>query len=408
MKFSELLAILNCYIGQEKSQLDFMYLCFQLVMASPFTEEDSALEENDDYYPFSKKTDVSAAKKVYSGERPLAKTTARFVKGHFEGSGLASAIDEMDDVVKENFCNDLKKHGIICDIDSVGNVVSSLFLQFVEAAIDENDTIHTGLSASAEIRAESGDATNQDTLFLIEVGNKCPLCNAPLLVRNGKGKSVKRYKITQIFPDNISRNLYLAFGRHLQIHGNYNHPDNLIAVCTECSTDYLSEPTEEEFLHLLEIKKSLLQRNKLLQGLDDVGLESEISEAINGMINIDKAGELAELRMDALKVRQKIEPTNKLLIDSVTDDVTHYYSYIEGLFADIDGKQSGTFDRIASEVRLAYQKIKNEGLSQEAVFEYMADWLKKKLSVGRRNDMAINAVISFFVQNCEVFDEISE
>ena len=408
MKFSQLLAILNCYIGQEKSQLNFMYLCFQRVMVPPYTEEDSALEENDNYYPFSKKSEESTAKKVYSGERPLAKATARFVKGHFDGRNLASAIDEMDDVVKENLCNDLKKYGVPCDIDSVGDVVSPLFLQFVEAAIDENDTIQTGLSASAEIRAESGDATNQDTLLLIEVGNKCPLCNAPLLVRNGKGKNVKRYKITQILPDHVSRDLYLTFSKHSRTYGNYDHPDNLIAMCTECSTDYLSEPTEEEFLHLLAIKKALQQRNKLLQGMDDVGLESEISEVVNGMKNIDRAGELVELRMDALKVRQKIEPTNKLLIDSVTDDVTHYYCYIESLFADIDGKESGTFDRIASEVRLAYQKIKNEGLSQEAVFKYMADWLKEKMPIGQRNDMAINAVISFFIQNCEVFDEISE
>ena len=408
MKFSQFLAILNCYIGQEKSQLDFMYLCFQRVMVPPFTEEDSALEENDNYYPFSKKSDESTAKKVCSGERPLAKATARFVKGHFDRSNLASAIDEMDDVVKENLCNDLKKHGVICDIDSAGDVVSSLFLQFVEAAIDENDTIQTGLSASAEIRAESGDATNQDTLLLIEVGNKCPLCNAPLLVHNGKGKNVKRYKITQILPDNVSRDLYLAFSKHSRVHGKYNHPDNLIAMCTECSTDYLSEPTEEEFLHLLEIKKALQQRNKLRLGMDNVGLESEISEVVNGMVNIDKAGELAELRMDALKVRQKIEPTNKLLIDSITDDITHYYNYIEGLFSVFVGRESGTFDRIASEVRLAYQKIKNEGLSQEAVVEYMTNWLKEKLPVGQRNQMAISAVISFFVQNCEVFDEISE
>ena len=408
MKFSQLLALLNCYIGQEKSQLDFMYLCFQRIMVPPFTEEDETLDENDSYYPFTKKSEESAAKKVYSGERPLAKATARFVKGHFDGSCLVSSIDEMDDAVKENLCKDLKKYGVSCEIDSVGGIVSSLFLQFVEAAIDEDDTIQTGLSASAEIRVESNDATNQDTLLLLEVGNKCPLCSAPLMVRNGKGKNVKRYKTTQIFPNDVSRDMYLTFCRHSQTRGNYDQPDNLIALCTECSADYLAEPTEEEFLRLLGTKKALQQRNKLRQGMDDVGLESEISDVVNGMINIDKAGELAELRMDALKVRQKIEPTNKLLIDSVTDDVTHYYSFIEGLFADIDGKESGAFDRIANEVRLAYQKIKSEGLSQDTIFEYMTDWLKEKLPIGQRNDMAINAVISFFVQNCEVFDEISE
>ena len=408
MKFSQLLAMLNCYIGQEKSQLDFMYLCFQQVMVSPFTEEDLARDENDNYYPFSKKSDESAAKKIYSGERPITKTMARFVKGHFDGSKLINAIDEMDDVVKKNICEDLKRCGVVGNVDSVGNIVSSLFLQFVEAAIDETDIIQTGISANAEIRVESNDATNQDTLLLLEVDNRCPLCNSPLMVRNGKGKNVKRYKITQIFPDNVDRNMYLLFSKHSKTYGDYNEPDNLMALCTECSIDYLSEPTEKEFMHLQETKKAFQQRNKLRQSMEDIGLESEISDVVNEMINIDKAGKLTELRMDALKVSQKIESTNKLLLDSIIDDVTHYYSYIEELFADIDCKNSGTFDRIASEVRLAYQKIKMEGLPQETVFEYMANWIKEKLPIGQRNDMAINVVISFFVQNCEVFDEISQ
>ena len=408
MKFCEYLKILNCYIGEEKSQSDFMYELFSLFVSEPYTDEDIKRDEIDEYYPFSTLCGVDISKKVYKGDRVLPKATARFMISHFQKDAFVELLEAMDESVLNNLCSQLSSCGIECDIDNVADVSSDCFHSFLEAAIDENDTIQTGLSASAEIRTESNDATNQDTLLLLEVGNKCPLCSASLMLRNAKGKNVKRYKITQVFPNNVSRDLYLAFSKHSRVLGNYDHPDNLIALCTECSTDYLSEPTEEEFLHLQETKKALQQRNRLRQGMDDVGIESEISNVVNGMINIDKVGELAELRMDALKVRQKIEPTNKLLIDSVTDDVTHYYSYIEGLFADIDGKESGTFDRIASEIRLAYQKIKTEGLSQNAVFEYMTDWLKDKLSVGQRNDRAISAVISFFVQNCEVFDEISE
>ena len=202
--------------------------------------------------------------------------------------------------------------------------------------------------------------------------------------------------------------MYLAFTKYSPIRGDYNHPDNLIALCTGCSTDYLSEPTEEEFFRLLAIKKDLQRRNKLRQNMDDAGLESEIGDVIYRMINIDKAGELVELRMEALKVRQKIKPTCKLLIDSITDDVTHYYNYIESIFADIDRQSSGTFERIASEVHLAYQKIKSEGLGHTAIFEFMTDWFKEKLSAEQRNDLAVSAVISFFVQNCEVFDEIAK
>ena len=286
--------------------------------------------------------------------------------------------------------------------------ITDVYIKSFDARRNEISFVQSyGISNMDILDEASADATNQDTMFLLEVGNKCPLCSARLMVRNGKGKTVKRYKITQIFPDNVSRDLYLAFSKYSDMHGNYNYPDNLIALCAECSADYLSEPTEKEFLHLQTTKIALQQRNKLRQGMDDIGLESEISEVVYGMINIDKAGEITELRMDALKVRQKIEPTSKLLIDAISDDVLHYYGYIESLFADIDGKDSGTFNRIALEVRLAYQKIKNGGLSQGNIFEYMVDWFKGKLPDEQKHELAIRAVVSFFVQNCEVFDEIS-
>ena len=408
MKFSQLLSILNCYIGQEKSQLDFMYLCFQNIMVTPFTKNDVILERNDKYYPFSKKSEESAAKKVYSGERPLAKNTARFVKGHFDRTGIASVIDEMDDIVKENLCTDLKKHGILCTIDDVSDVVSDLFLKFIEAAIDENDIIPTGLFATGEVRIESNTTTNQDTLLLIEVDNKCPLCGAPLMFRNSKGKNVKRYKVTQIFPDNIKRDLYLSFSKTSYSFINYNHSDNLIALCTDCSIDYLSDPTKEEFCHLQAIKKAIQQRFNIRQSMADVGLEPEIAAVVNGLINITNSGQLQELRMDALRIKDKIEPKNKLLIDAITDDVTHYYSYIKHLFADIDDIKSGTFDQIASEIHLVYKKIVKTGISQTEIFEYISNWIKENLSIENQNDIAIKAVISFFIQNCEVFDEISK
>ena len=408
MKFCEYLKILNCYIGEEKSQPDFMYELFSLFVSEPYTDEDIKHDENDEYYLFSSLCGTDIAKKVYKGNRILPKAASRFMISHFQKDKFVEFLGNKDETVLKNLCLQLSSCGIECDIDNVADMASDCFYSFLVAAINENDTIQTGLYASAEIRSESNSATNQDTLLLLEVDNKCPLCGAPLMVHNSKGKNIKRYKITQIFPENVSRVLYLTFSKHSRIHGDYEHPDNLIALCSGCSTDYLSEPTIEEFLQLQKTKKALQQRIKLRQSLDNIDLETKISDVVNGMININKSGELTELRMDALKVRQKIVPTNRLLIDSVTDDVTHYYSYIEGLFADIDGKESGTFDRIASEVRLAYQKIKNNGLSQSEIFTYMAGWLKGKLSIEYQNDMAVSVVISFFIQNCEVFDEISK
>ena len=385
-----------------------MYELFALFICEPYTEEDIKSDEDDQYYPFSAKGSADICKKVYNGSRVLPKATARFMISHFQKDDFVSFLENKDDIVLSNLCSQLSQHGIECNIDNIAEVASNCFHSFIEAALEENDTIQTGLSASAEVRVESNDATNQDTLLLLETDNKCPLCGAPLMFRNGKRKDVKRYKITQIFPDNVSMDLYLAFSKYLKMSIDYSHPDNLIALCSECSTDYLSDPTIEEFLRLKKIKTKLQQRRKIQMSMENIDIEAEICDVVNGLSNIDDSRELAELRMDALKVQEKIEPVNRLLIDAITDDATHYYNYIEELFAEADEKESGTFDRVASEVNLAYKKIKDNDLTQNEIFSYMSHWLKEKLPIEHRNDMAISAVISFFVQNCEVFDEISE
>ena len=186
MKFCKYLKILNCYIGAEKSQPDFMYQLFSLFVSKPYTDADIRRDENDEYYLFSTLCGADISKKVYKGDRVLPKAAARFMISHFRKRAFANLLEDMDETVLVNLCSQLSTFGIECDIDNVADVASGCFHSFLEAALDENDTIQTGLSASAEIRAESSDATNQDTLLLLETTNKCPLCGTPLMIRNGK------------------------------------------------------------------------------------------------------------------------------------------------------------------------------------------------------------------------------
>ena len=178
MKFCEYLKILNCYIGEEKSQSDFMYELFSLFVSEPYTDEDIKRDENDEYYPFSTLCGADISKKVYKGDRVLPKAAARFMISHFQKDTFIEFFGNKDEAVLKNLCLQLSSYGIECSIDNVVDIASDCFHSFLEAAIEENDTIQTGCSAGAEIRAESGNATNQDTLLLLEVDNKCPLCGA--------------------------------------------------------------------------------------------------------------------------------------------------------------------------------------------------------------------------------------
>ncbi|GHU95583.1 hypothetical protein FACS1894208_08650 [Clostridia bacterium] len=64
------------------------------------------------------------------------------------------------------------------------------------------------------------------------------------------------------------------------------------------------------------------------------------------------------------------------------------------------------FDEVAVEIHLAFLKADKDGLSQEQIFEILVNKIRGgnlTLTV-----TACEAVIAFFVQNCEVFNVITE
>lgn len=49
-------------------------------------------------------------------------------------------------------------------------------------------------------------------------------------------------------------------------------------------------------------------------------------------------------------------------------------------------------------------------MSQSDVIDYLTDWIRNKTNLGTDSRPACNAVVAFFIQNCEVFhkDEVSK
>lgn len=88
--------------------------------------------------------------------------------------------------------------------------------------------------------------------------------------------------------------------------------------------------------------------------------------------------------------------------------VLRYYNYIDELFSAMDRDGTGDFDLITSEVETAYKKLDNGQLSQDEIVNALAEWIKNKSGVGGRNMRACHIVVAYFIQNCEVFREISK
>ena len=85
--------------------------------------------------------------------------------------------------------------------------------------------------------------------------------------------------------------------------------------------------------------------------------------------------------------------------------VTTYYETLKRLFHELDNRRSSTFEMIAMQVKQAFLKQERESLflDKGQVFDVLVEWIQSKSGGSRA---ACEAVVSYFVQDCEVFREI--
>lgn len=237
----------------------------------------------------------------------------------------------------------------------------------------------------------------QDAPLLAEVNYECPIKHVKL-VEEVKGIPKKKYEITRIFPEGLSAKSEAEFSAVHSKPSNLDDPSNLIALSIEASENYAMKPTLEEYTALLNIKRIIEKRYKVLNSINRIDLEEEIRVALDALISLTTSKDLPQLEYDALRIDEKIDDV--LLQNEVQNHVLSYYRYIESIFSE----STDIFDAIADEVKLSSKKLENAGLSQEDVINSLAEWIHNKAFVGEdRGKLACRIVVCFFIQNCEVF-----
>ena len=256
-----------------------------------------------------------------------------------------------------------------------------------------------------ENRVSSTPVSDEDIPLLAEADYECPLCHRPL-IEYVKNKPVKKYEIVSIYPDDISGCVseFSSIAKPKRI----DAPRNKIALCRDHAEEYSLEPTAEDYTKLKDIKDRTAAAYALRVDINDIALEDDIQSVLYGLAGITDNTKLEELPLNALRLDQKILPENYLLKNDEMTRVLRYYNYINDKFSAMDRDGTGDFERIASEVKLAYQKLDNGQLSQDEIVNELAEWIKNKSGVGSKNMRACHIVVAYFIQNCEVFHEISE
>lgn len=242
-----------------------------------------------------------------------------------------------------------------------------------------------------------------DMPLLEEAHFKCPICNVNL-IKKGEQKAIRMYQVVNIYPSNVSNcdDIFNGIQKPEQIN-SYN---NKIVMCFSCASGYEQEPTREKYRKLLSKKIQLTKNAKIQRDIDTFKLEDDIKEVILGLSQSSNFNVPGELSLTALCLEQKISPDNQLLINDIKSRVLTCYNYIRHLFINLDNKSAGTFDIIGLQVKQAYKMLKNANLPQDEIERRISEWIEAKS--GTDNKRACHYVSAFFIQNCEVFDEISK
>lgn len=239
-----------------------------------------------------------------------------------------------------------------------------------------------------------------------QTGGICPICLKPLIYEKN-GKLHKLYEIAHIYPlsptekeEEILKNEKILFLV------DKNELDNVIALCPNCHTKFDKPTTLESYREMYNIKKRLIDEEKIINSYSSYNIDREIINIVEKMF--DNVNNFADtLNYDLIDIKDKIYAKNAPLLHKVKMDVSSHFLLIKKLFSDLDKSNDNvTFESIACQIKNFYINVKKITDDQELIYNQIAQWLKSK--IGEGSIEAYKIIVSFFIQDCEVFSNVTK
>lgn len=267
-----------------------------------------------------------------------------------------------------------------------------------------DEVIAEKIASDSYLKNRKAPTEAEQQLYLKEISFTCPLCGKDLRNRIQK-KNNKLYEIAHIFPNSPTEEQYKILEDLPRLGDNSESFENKIALCKDCHAQQDYHTTKEDYLNLLEKKQHLLQCTELRDTTLTLGLEADIAAVVR-KIYLLREDELASLNYNPVILAKKFSNNDSLLKTRVSAYVTNYYPYIRDLFKDMEGKNGFRLETISLQIKCCFIKMEAISNKKSDIFNHIVDWINTKtLCISKE---ACEAIVSFFVQNCEVFYEITK
>lgn len=355
-------------------------------------------------------SDSTYLSRIWNGEREIAKD----IRDWLENASRKKQINEyFKNVIVPDLISSLKDDyfsklaSLISSDESISEVKKNKLKALFEAGDEAKYLSNVFMYAMS--KPNKGYVTKldiDDVCLFEEVDQRCPICNSSL-TKKLSDRTQFFFSITKIYPEVLPASREKDFNNIHVIPSDPEDKINKICLCNSCSANYQYNPKIETYDRLYKFKQRAV-KNKGINAAASTVLDEEIKRILGSLKECDtEADSFIKLRMKPLNVVNKIEPDNRLLIKAIKDDNDAYYNYIKENLSQLDGYRY-SFRKIAHEVADCFLRLLEVTNDQDEIYSALTQWIlnTQMLSESYRN--AARIVISFFVQNCEVFDEITE
>ena len=393
IKYYEFCKILYKYKTNITSQSAFVVNMFKSANNMHFKKADS-----DDKY----------ARSIFSGDKPITQSIRcqtynpslvdikSFFDSHLNKDSINSIYDDF------NIPTKFEK-----DFDTLTTVLAYKFIQY--ATLEEAEKT----SSVAEIYEEyinnpksiiSKEISDYSIQFLLEMNGECPLCpKHNSLYVDSHGEKIPNFKLTHIFPLNISSELAKEFNKYNPRPLKLEDSTNIIALCLTCHNVYTKNPNLEDYKKLVDAKRNVEVDGKIKILLKDTTLEDHLSLVLKELLDSDVDNEnLPELSFDAKVIKTKIPDIDTLTYRSITNTNSQTYSFIDKFLKDEFGKNKIDSTTLGKKIKDISNSLVNKGKKGKQVVEELIVSLNESLPKDKQNLEAIRCIVYYFLQHCEV------
>lgn len=241
---------------------------------------------------------------------------------------------------------------------------------------------------------------NVNIMLVGEVSAKCPKCRKPLMYEKAK-TSNKKYELAHIYPLNPKPKELGLLKDEFRLHENVDHPDNLIALCILCHTEFDNPRTVDGYREMVALKQSIIERNRQSKLMDEYAIENEIAKIIDALEDV--SDEDVELSLEPKELSSKINDTmTRLTKNRIKENVSNYFSFVRKKLQLVEAESPDSSTMISLQVKTYYLLQKKQTQNQQVIFKNIVDWICHRS--GSDSNEASEIIASFFIQNCEIFE----